>query len=78
MKVPVKVRVNGALRETEVEPRLLLVQFLRDVKGDDDLADEFEGMDLGEYADHKGITIRQSRKKESENAKRKRRPADQG
>jgi len=54
------------------------VQFLRDVKGDDDLADEFEGMDLGEYADHKGITIRQSRKKESENAKRKRRPADQG
>ena len=33
------------------------VQFLRDVKGDDDLADEFEGMDLGEYADHKGITI---------------------
>ena len=33
LKVPVKVRVNGALRETEVEPRLLLVQFLRDVCG---------------------------------------------
>ena len=33
LKVPVKIRVNGALRETEVEPRLLLVQFLRDVCG---------------------------------------------
>src|SRR6516225_10264331 len=33
LKVPVKIRVNGALRETEVEPRLLLVQFLRDLCG---------------------------------------------
>jgi len=33
------------------------VQFLRDVVGDDDKADEFEDMDLDEYADHKGITI---------------------
>jgi aerobic carbon-monoxide dehydrogenase small subunit len=33
MQVPVKIRVNGALRESEVEPRLLLVQFLRDVCG---------------------------------------------
>jgi carbon-monoxide dehydrogenase small subunit len=30
MKVPVKIRVNGTLREGEVEPRLLLVQFLRE------------------------------------------------
>ncbi|HLB54529.1 MAG TPA: (2Fe-2S)-binding protein [Gemmatimonadales bacterium] len=33
MKIPVKIRVNGTLREHEVEPRLLLVQFLRDVCG---------------------------------------------
>ncbi len=29
----VSIRVNGALKEAEVEPRLLLVQFLRDVCG---------------------------------------------
>ena len=33
MKTPVKIRVNGMLRESEVEPRLLLVQFLREVCG---------------------------------------------
>ena len=33
MKIPVKIRVNGMLRESEVEPRLLLVQFLREVCG---------------------------------------------
>jgi hypothetical protein len=33
------------------------VQFLRDVVGDDDKADQFEDMDLQEYSDHKGITI---------------------
>ena len=33
MNIPVKISVNGMLREREVEPRLLLVQFLRDVCG---------------------------------------------
>jgi carbon-monoxide dehydrogenase small subunit len=33
VSIPVKIRVNGKLRETEVEPRLLLVQFLREVCG---------------------------------------------
>ena len=33
MSIPVKIRVNGKLREGEVEPRLLLVQFLREVCG---------------------------------------------
>ena len=33
MNIPVKISVNGMLRESEVEPRLLLVQFLRDVCG---------------------------------------------
>jgi len=33
------------------------VQFLRDVVGDADKADQFEAMDPQEYADHKGITI---------------------
>src|SRR5215210_6332838 len=31
--VPVRVVVNGEAREAEVEPRLLLVHFLRDVLG---------------------------------------------
>ena len=30
MTMPVKIRVNGTPREREVEPRLLLVQFLRE------------------------------------------------
>lgn len=30
-KVPIKVKVNGKSRELEVEPRLLLVELLRDV-----------------------------------------------
>jgi hypothetical protein len=33
------------------------VQFLRDVVHDDDKADDYEAMDLFDYADHKGITI---------------------
>ena len=33
MTVPVKVRVNGTLHEESIEPRVLLVQFLRDVCG---------------------------------------------
>jgi carbon-monoxide dehydrogenase small subunit len=33
MTLPVRIRVNGAWREHEVEPRLLLVHFLRDVCG---------------------------------------------
>jgi aerobic carbon-monoxide dehydrogenase small subunit len=33
VKTPVKIRVNGTLRESDVEPRLLLVQFLREVCG---------------------------------------------
>ena len=33
MKIPVKIRVNGMMRESDVEPRLLLVQFLREVCG---------------------------------------------
>jgi carbon-monoxide dehydrogenase small subunit len=33
VKVPVKIRVNGALFEEAVEPRLLLVQFIRDCCG---------------------------------------------
>ena len=33
------------------------VQFLRDVVGDDDRADEFEDMSLDEYAEDKGIEI---------------------
>jgi ABC-type phosphate transport system auxiliary subunit len=39
------------------------VQFLRDVVGDDDKADEFEDMDLDEYAEHKGIEIVNSEKR---------------
>jgi len=33
MKVPVRIEVNGTTHEREVEPRLLLVHFLRDVLG---------------------------------------------
>ncbi len=33
MKTPVKIRVNGTLIAREVEPRLLLVQFLREELG---------------------------------------------
>ena len=33
MTMPVRIRVNGTLREREVEPRLLLVQFLREECG---------------------------------------------
>ena len=33
MNTPVKIQVNGLLRTAEVEPRLLLVQFLREVCG---------------------------------------------
>jgi hypothetical protein len=33
------------------------VQFLRDVVGDDDKADEFEDMDLNEYAERKRVQI---------------------
>jgi aerobic carbon-monoxide dehydrogenase small subunit len=33
MGVPVRITVNGALHEAEVEPRLLLVHFLRDSLG---------------------------------------------
>jgi carbon-monoxide dehydrogenase small subunit len=33
MKTPVKIRVNGTLVAREVEPRLLLVQFLREELG---------------------------------------------
>jgi carbon-monoxide dehydrogenase small subunit len=33
MKMPVKIRVNGTEHTHEVEPRLLLVHFLRDVCG---------------------------------------------
>jgi hypothetical protein len=33
------------------------VQFLRDVVGDDDKADEFDDMDVDEYAEHKKIQI---------------------
>ncbi len=33
MKVPVSIRVNGTLYTHEVEPRLLLVHYLRDVLG---------------------------------------------
>lgn len=33
MKVPVSITVNGRLCEQEVEPRLLLVNFIRDVTG---------------------------------------------
>ena len=33
MKIPVSITVNGRLHERDVEPRLLLVHFLRDVAG---------------------------------------------
>jgi aerobic carbon-monoxide dehydrogenase small subunit len=33
MNISVKIRVNGALREAEVEPRLLLANFLRETCG---------------------------------------------
>jgi aerobic carbon-monoxide dehydrogenase small subunit len=33
MNISVKIRVNGVLRETEVEPRLLLANFLRETCG---------------------------------------------
>jgi aerobic carbon-monoxide dehydrogenase small subunit len=33
VNTPVKIRVNGALRESNVEPRLLLVQYLREQCG---------------------------------------------
>ena len=33
MKVPISVTVNGEARQAEVEPRTLLVQFLRDTLG---------------------------------------------
>ena len=33
MKVPVTISVNGRTHQREVEPRLLLVHFLRDVIG---------------------------------------------
>ena len=33
MTIPVKIRVNGTLHERSVEPRVLLVHFLRDICG---------------------------------------------
>jgi aerobic carbon-monoxide dehydrogenase small subunit len=33
MNMPLKIRVNGTLRESEVEPRALLVEFLREECG---------------------------------------------
>lgn len=33
MKVPIQITVNGQSRQAEVEPRMLLVQFLRDELG---------------------------------------------
>src|SRR5438552_19013951 len=33
MKVPVRVTINGAVREADVEPRLLLVHFIRETLG---------------------------------------------
>jgi len=33
MNMPLKIRVNGTLRESEVEPRVLLVEFLRESCG---------------------------------------------
>ncbi len=33
MKTPVRIRINGAMQEQEVEPRLLLAHFLRDSCG---------------------------------------------
>jgi aerobic carbon-monoxide dehydrogenase small subunit len=33
VNIPVEIRVNGAPRKADVEPRLLLVQFLREVCG---------------------------------------------
>ena len=33
VNTPVKINVNGVLRESQVEPRMLLVQFLREVCG---------------------------------------------
>ena len=33
MKLPVTITINGRAYEREVEPRLLLVHFLRDVAG---------------------------------------------
>jgi carbon-monoxide dehydrogenase small subunit len=33
MKMPLKIRVNGTLQESEVEPRVLLVEFLRESCG---------------------------------------------
>jgi aerobic carbon-monoxide dehydrogenase small subunit len=33
VSIPVKIRVNGKPQEAEVEPRMLLVQFLREVCG---------------------------------------------
>ena len=33
MKVPIQITVNGQARQAEVEPRMLLVQFLRDELG---------------------------------------------
>jgi aerobic carbon-monoxide dehydrogenase small subunit len=33
VNTPVKIRVNGALQESDVEPRLLLVQYLREQCG---------------------------------------------
>src|SRR5947209_3184981 len=33
------------------------IRFLRDVVGDDDKADEIEGLTVSEYADRKGLTL---------------------
>jgi carbon-monoxide dehydrogenase small subunit len=33
MKIPVQVTINGLIREAEVEPRLLLVHFIRETLG---------------------------------------------
>ena len=33
MNMPLKIRVNGTLRESEIEPRMLLVEFLRESCG---------------------------------------------
>ena len=33
MNMPLKIRVNGTLRESEIEPRVLLVEFLRESCG---------------------------------------------
>ncbi|MGH9406779.1 MAG: hypothetical protein ACRD3D_13205 [Terriglobia bacterium] len=64
-KNPKKVKTREQVEKMQEKA----IDFLRNVVGDDDKADEIEGLSLGEYADRKHVTLANPQR----NAKRNRR-----